>query len=994
MKLHRLTLRNYRGITDRTVEFPDRGVVVVHGANEIGKSSLVEALDLLLEEKDTSTKAAVRAVAPVNADLGSSVEAELTVGRHRLIYRKQFNRGHETVLTITRPSVQHLSGAAAHEKVQALLAAAVDLDLWKALRLLQSDGAQPVLARSAGLAAALDRAAGSGGGEPAAGQSLMDSVDREYSVYWTPTGRPTGSLRTTQERLRRAEAEAARTANDLAALDEEIAAHDRAARALEAQRIRAADAATKLAGLTARTELAESLRNELRDTGAALEAATAALTDAESRLRDRSRLRDELEQRTRAVEALREETAGLQAARQEGEERLAQAATQAERTATDRESNRRELELARADAEYLRDLEDCRDLGVRIQAVALADEELAAAEAVIRANSVDDGLLRRFESAAVELQKARARQEAGSAHVRLTVLGRGVFVDDQIYVGDQNYVGGKIVVDDDTVSNDTVSNDAVDDRPVGSTSEFVVDQQLSIRVTDQLELEIRPGDDAAVLAEAVRRRQSELDELVELSGRPNLDSARAAHVARLRAMDAATAADRRRRETLRDSTLDDLEARCAALRAATSIYADERALVGNPPAQTPAVARERLAAAFAAEKAAQSAATRAAEELAAAQRSSADFRVRQTTLERSLAGATSLLTDVTERHRRADTELPTDVLAAAVLTAQSAERSRRAAHDDCRSRWKAAQLDSLPAELAAADSDVVKQDRVAHEAELAVENARARLLLIGELGRQDADDAARTELLAAQREQHGIMTRAHAARLLLETLRAHQLAMKRSYVDPFRDQLVRLGRLVFGEDFEVTVDPELRVVSRTLEGVCVPFHQLSTGAQEQLGLLMRLACAALVDPDDGVPVFFDDALGHSDPDRLAAMSTALASVTTGCQLILLTGNPERYRGLTGARYLPLGAVDLPVTSAPFGRPVASVTSSGAASSAAASSIVASSTEPLAADYPPGQRAKSGPTSTEQQPARRGRPSRPAPDGGLFDLPGDATAINS
>ena len=39
-----VVLTNYRGITHREIEFPDRGVVVVSGANEIGKSSMIEAL--------------------------------------------------------------------------------------------------------------------------------------------------------------------------------------------------------------------------------------------------------------------------------------------------------------------------------------------------------------------------------------------------------------------------------------------------------------------------------------------------------------------------------------------------------------------------------------------------------------------------------------------------------------------------------------------------------------------------------------------------------------------------------------------------------------------------------------------------------------------------------------------------------------------------------------------------------------------------------------
>ena len=48
MRLHRLVLTNYRGISHREIAFAERGVTVVCGANEIGKSSMIEALDMLL----------------------------------------------------------------------------------------------------------------------------------------------------------------------------------------------------------------------------------------------------------------------------------------------------------------------------------------------------------------------------------------------------------------------------------------------------------------------------------------------------------------------------------------------------------------------------------------------------------------------------------------------------------------------------------------------------------------------------------------------------------------------------------------------------------------------------------------------------------------------------------------------------------------------------------------------------------------------------------
>ncbi len=80
MKLHRLVLTNYRGIAHREIEFPDHGVVVVCGANEIGKSSMIEALDLLLESRDRSTKREVKQVKPANTDVGSEVNAEISTG--------------------------------------------------------------------------------------------------------------------------------------------------------------------------------------------------------------------------------------------------------------------------------------------------------------------------------------------------------------------------------------------------------------------------------------------------------------------------------------------------------------------------------------------------------------------------------------------------------------------------------------------------------------------------------------------------------------------------------------------------------------------------------------------------------------------------------------------------------------------------------------------------------------------------------------------------
>src|SRR3954454_17140641 len=138
MKLHRLVLTNYRGIAHRQIDFPDQGVVVVCGANEIGKSSMIEALDLLLESKDRSTKKDVKQVKPTNADVGSEVSAEISSGPYRFVYRKRFHRQALTELTVLAPRREQLTGDEAHDRVLVILDETVDMELWRAQRIMQS----------------------------------------------------------------------------------------------------------------------------------------------------------------------------------------------------------------------------------------------------------------------------------------------------------------------------------------------------------------------------------------------------------------------------------------------------------------------------------------------------------------------------------------------------------------------------------------------------------------------------------------------------------------------------------------------------------------------------------------------------------------------------------------------------------------------------------------------------------------------------------------
>ena len=211
MKLHRLVLKNYRGIDYREIDFPDHGVVVVSGANEIGKSSMVEALDLLLESKDRSTKKEVKQVKPTHADVGSEVTAEISAGPYRFVYHKRFHKKCETQLTVMEPRREQHSGDEAHDRVQAMLAETVDTELWHAQRVLQSASTAAVnLSGCDALTRALDVAAGDAAALSGTEPLLIERIDTEYGRYFTPTGRPTGEWATAVKTLEAAEREVQR----------------------------------------------------------------------------------------------------------------------------------------------------------------------------------------------------------------------------------------------------------------------------------------------------------------------------------------------------------------------------------------------------------------------------------------------------------------------------------------------------------------------------------------------------------------------------------------------------------------------------------------------------------------------------------------------------------------------------------------------------------------------------------------------------------------
>src|SRR6476660_3015071 len=265
MKLHRWVLTIYRGITHRELEFPDHGVVVVSGANEIGKSSMIEALDLLMEAKDRSTKKEVKQVKPTHADVGAEITAEISTGPYRFVYRKRFHKRAETALTVLAPRREQLTGDEAHDRVRAIMGETVDMALWQAQRVLQAASTAVVdLSGCDALSRALDVAAGEAVDLSGAEPLLIDRIDTEYLRYFTPTGRPTGEWATATKRMRDADDEVARCAAAVAEVDDAVRSHATLTAELERLADDRAKAVTRLAAARTAAEEVAALTQQLK----------------------------------------------------------------------------------------------------------------------------------------------------------------------------------------------------------------------------------------------------------------------------------------------------------------------------------------------------------------------------------------------------------------------------------------------------------------------------------------------------------------------------------------------------------------------------------------------------------------------------------------------------------------------------------------------------------------------------------------------------------
>ncbi|MET1416821.1 AAA family ATPase [Roseibium sp. HPY-6] len=187
-----------------------------------------------------------------------------------------------------------------------------------------------------------------------------------------------------------------------------------------------------------------------------------------------------------------------------------------------------------------------------------------------------------------------------------------------------------------------------------------------------------------------------------------------------------------------------------------------------------------------------------------------------------------------------------------------------------------------------------------HEKELARLNGAIQTQSEGAVEEQLAEvtgKLARAEDRATQFASH-----AKALKLLVNHLEAARADAQETYFEPIRNELLPLLRqLHAGAEFQIDAE-RLLIETITRNGVTDRVDVLSGGAFEQIAVLTRLAFAKLFAKQGShVPIILDDAIVHTDDERISTMFNMLAQVARDQQIIVLSCRTRAFSDLGGER---------------------------------------------------------------------------------------------
>lgn len=187
---------------------------------------------------------------------------------------------------------------------------------------------------------------------------------------------------------------------------------------------------------------------------------------------------------------------------------------------------------------------------------------------------------------------------------------------------------------------------------------------------------------------------------------------------------------------------------------------------------------------------------------------------------------------------------------------------------------------------------------------------RGALQALDLIGLHERLGAAEAEEARARAEVGRFEAQARAVKLLYDILNACQREAEERFTEPLRHELEPLLRTAFpGAALDFDDAFAVRGLRRAGRGED-RFDALSGGAREQLAVLVRLGMARVLAGKGTLPVIIDDGLTATDEERFRRMTAALDLASRQLQIVLITCHWERYRrlGVDAAQVTDLDAL--------------------------------------------------------------------------------------
>ncbi len=888
MKLRKLSVNQLKRFTVPTQlgELGD-GLNLVVGPNELGKSTLLDALRAVLFERYSSRAQPIVALQNDRSGAAPVVELVFEVNGAEYTLTKRFVRS--AFAKLECPDGTLLEADAAENELRNLLgfveagnrgATSESLGMWGVLWVLQGQSfGRPNLPDSAlaSLSAGLESEVGTvlGGRR---GRELPQVIQDQRGELVTAVRRqPRGAYKDTldgvsglnqrlsdqqQQKLQMSETleQMATTTARLARLED--GTQDR----MDQEELKEAQG-----------QLGEVMRHDLQ-----LEAAHSELQNRQRQLEQAERAQAErasrrVELRTDQVK-LRQDTERLEGLQQHQQEssaaldELRQAATNAEATveaATQSEARWRRI------LDRITRFAELNDLLRQQSAVEAAQERLTQARQQAEQIKVTDELLQRIRQATDAAEQASARLSVAATRVTFDIPS------DRL---------GGIEADGVPLTDPPTIVEAV--------------EPVAITIPERGRILIEPAvADRDQLLRAEREAKAELDAaLSEVEAKTLAE----AQVLRDQRRDLEVTADAAQQELERiaphdgaaalQPRIDELRRTLEGLPADEDTPEKEQAETALESAQTElqkARGEERVA-------------REAVDERA---RAVSEHMVELRTLQNSVDSQTELVDKRDESLQSEAEGVPDQQLAEAYEAAAHAVTEQKQTVSMLEAERPASARTQLEARISRLQAAIEQRESTRVELRIEGGRLRERIEVHDSAGIDEAIEHTQHELaLATQRCEH-FEREVRVLDLLAETLRTAESDARERYLSPVVNRIHPYLQMLF-PDAEICIGEDLYITGMSRHaGYEESFDHLSMGTQEQIAVLVRLAFAEmLIDQSAPAAVVLDDALVFSDDQRMRLMFDILSHAAQRVQILVFTCREQLFEGL-GAHQLQLAEGD-------------------------------------------------------------------------------------